>query len=75
MLAKNKFLEELDLSTNKLGRETVANMHLGLKYNNTIRIINLSHSTGNERIVRRNHKFEGVTIKFIINIAMGRTIA
>ena len=44
MLAKNKYLEELDLSTNKLGNETVTNLNLGLKYNNTIRIINLCHT-------------------------------
>lgn len=44
MLAKNHFLEELDLSTNKLCSETLNNLHLALKYNNYIRIINLGHT-------------------------------
>lgn len=44
MLAKNHYLEELDLSTNKLSQDTLANMHLALKFNNCIKIINLSHT-------------------------------
>ena len=44
MLAKNNYLEELDLSTNLLGAETVKNLNLALKFNSVIKSIDLSHN-------------------------------
>ena len=44
MLAKNNYLEELDLSSNLLGQETIKNLNLALKFNGIIKSIHLSHN-------------------------------
>ena len=44
MIAKNNYLEELDMSTNLLGNETLKNLNLGLKFNSVIKKIDLSHN-------------------------------
>ena len=44
MIAKNNYLEELDMSTNLLGSETLKNLNLGLKFNSFIKKIDLSHN-------------------------------
>jgi hypothetical protein len=44
MLSRNKYLIELDLSNNLLGQETLNNLHISLKFNNTIKVVNLCHN-------------------------------
>jgi Ran GTPase-activating protein (RanGAP) involved in mRNA processing and transport len=59
MLSRNKFLIELDLSNNLLGQETLNNLLISLKFNNTIKIVNLCHNeiemTDETKTIADNH--------------------
>jgi Ran GTPase-activating protein (RanGAP) involved in mRNA processing and transport len=44
-LEKNVFLEELDVSSNYLGEKTARELSIALKFNKTIRIIDLSKNS------------------------------
>mgnify|MGYP003291448457 CR=1 FL=1 len=44
MIAKNNYLEELDLSTNEIGPEFVESSKESLKFNNTLKQLNISYT-------------------------------
>ena len=54
MLCFNNYLDELDLSANQLGEETLKFLQIALKGNNTIKKIDLRHNeiTINDEIIK-----------------------
>ena len=73
MLAKNIYLDELDLSTNKLGKETIHNLHIALKYNNSIKKISFCNS--DVEITEETKKIAGAHPNLIeLNVRATKTL-